>query len=290
MPLEQTAKVNGLIKEAHKRGLIPDPKHIEKTLAGSDKVSLPKQHIPEGFEAIDAVPDWANPTTATSRVQRIRSANLKHALRIKGTNHVFTSDIQLSKPALESLVSDYKVAIGAIGRKFPDGVNMHIPSGSNGYSPRNARGWTWESPGLRSFFIRPGLARNADEQRYQADNKSYRERQEKIAAAGFASAGLSKPANVHSWSMPANEKNGRAYTMVHEMGHILDHMNNHTGGRFGVMSIKHDHGVWQRNKLDLSAYGRTSAVEGYAEAAAQYFLGGKGSNKAADDYAKTFGW
>jgi hypothetical protein len=282
-----TKSIKGIIRE-HLEGK-PDTPAINETLK--------TQTVPKGFEPLSQIPDWAGDDVKWS-VRR-----LQHALKLTGTEHIITSSTKLTNKQLEDLVSDYRRSMDVMGHMFPNGVAMHIP-GSGDRIPRRARGWVEMSRGKhRVFKIRPALARNAKEDEHYDLAKRYREKQNTIAAnrnkyTGFGGTKgqelLDPNSPSQGWTMPISEVRGnaRAYTMVHEMGHILDDMNGDTGGPMAAFGggRSGSAGVWKTLKKDLSRYGQSSAVEGYAEAAAQFFLGGKGTNSAADQYARVFGW
>lgn len=72
------------------------------------------------------------------------------------------------------------------------------------------------------------------------------------------------------------------YHLAHEYGHALSYQLGHTGAA---------HGARDRFEQDLSPYGRSDKMEGYAEAFAEYFLSaGLSDNPAAQGYAAQFGW
>jgi hypothetical protein len=97
--------------------------------------------------------------------------------------------------------------------------------------------------------------------------------------------------------MPANrEVAGRRWVLTHELGHVIDGQNQHTwerqnwGGFAGsetrgdVTELSHEH------RANFGNYGRKNNAEAYAEAWAQWQHAGPGTNKAADAFAKRFGW
>lgn len=76
----------------------------------------------------------------------------------------------------------------------------------------------------------------------------------------------------------------RQWTIAHELGHIMDHGHDHTD------DARPAGAVWRKNKAGLSRYGQTHRAEGYAEAWAQWTVGGPGSDPVADAYAREYGW
>lgn len=92
----------------------------------------------------------------------------------------------------------------------------------------------------------------------------------------------------------------RRYTIAHELGHIFDHLHDHTEKRPAGLTkqgvpFNHkpdaDERMWAAQHYPKqSVYGRSSFHEGYAEAFAQWVLGGMKSSEVADAYAKRYGW
>jgi hypothetical protein len=96
------------------------------------------------------------------------------------------------------------------------------------------------------------------------------------------------------------------YTLTHELGHITDFQNrdseggnvNHVGTHFGEIDFH------RSQKENLSGYGKSKLLEGYAEAFAQHHLGNhrdssmqasptparQGHRLSAEAYAKRYGW
>lgn len=100
----------------------------------------------------------------------------------------------------------------------------------------------------------------------------------------------------------------RKYVVTHELGHILDNAHHHTRtpGTFTPSGIQLPDVVVEASQElfkrfaptrfaggkpdELSKYGCSSIGEGYAEAFAQWTLGGPGSSPVADAYAEVYGW
>jgi hypothetical protein len=258
---------------------------------------LADQHVPKGTEPITEIPLWAGHFGH-------RKTGVKHAVKISGTNHIIMSRTELTNKQLDNLTRDYQKAMIATGHMYPEGVALYVPDAKTERIPQRAHGWVQMDNGkTRVFSLRPSIARNDNAAKIVANNKAFRDRNYTAAQnmnkytrhAGTKGQEL-KPKSAPIWghTMPASEKvetSGRIYTMIHELGHVHDNIHNHTGGTFGAMQGKPD-GVWKVSKADgsMSRYGTTNQQEGYAEAFAQYFLGGKGSNKASDRYARVYSW
>lgn len=269
------------------------------------KVDLPNQHIPKGYEALTHVPEWAD-NGGNYRSQRVITANLQHAIGIPGTNHVFISDVKMTKDQLESSLADFKTATEATGHLFPGGIAVHVPSANNGKYGKE-RGWVYQNPNKRVFYMRPSVMKdigaysNAETYRRHIADKKKRDEQA-VVAATWKRPQWAQPKNpdapaadiYRGFSMPAatseGGKNHRLYTMIHEIGHVYDAKMSHLGDRLGRGATVQGDGVFKVHRNNLSVYGRTSEKEGYAESFAQFYLGGKGSNAAADAYARVFGW
>lgn len=110
---------------------------------------------------------------------------------------------------------------------------------------------------------------------------------------------LDPPQNI-DWSqfMAAAQDVGlRKWVITHELGHVLDSIHTHTRpvtrDHFRLIKDKVSKDAIQLFKTwrkDLSRYGQTNTLESYAEAFAQWVLGGPGSSPVADAYARRYGW
>lgn len=76
----------------------------------------------------------------------------------------------------------------------------------------------------------------------------------------------------------------RQWILAHELGHIIDHGHGHTHDGKAAGSL------FRKLKAGLSRYGKSHRSEGYAEAWAQWLIGGPGSSPVADAYAREYGW
>jgi hypothetical protein len=272
---------------------------------------LKTQKVPRGYEPAPNIPTWM--TEGANGSQAIKAQNLHHAIRIKGTDYIMTSETPLSEKQLESVAHDFNRAVVAAGHMFPEGVAMHIPTTQDWPGAmRSAHGYVQMSEGKRRvFYLRPSRAKNLNETKYHEKHKLYREQKYKrhlelVASrkkhglpswnAAPASGAVAPTEEVRKddvkfgWSMPIAEIKGneRVYIMVHEMGHNYDDTQGHTGKQ---MDLGHRSGdTWKTLKPGLSVYGKSNRQEGYAEAFAQYHLGGRRSNQTADKYARIYGW
>lgn len=83
------------------------------------------------------------------------------------------------------------------------------------------------------------------------------------------------------------------FTLVHELGHVVDGQHAHTRPGLPQGNLNHDYTNVEFHRTTTRAgttYAKDSPAEGYAEAFAQWTLGGKGSSAIADSYAERFGW
>jgi hypothetical protein len=83
----------------------------------------------------------------------------------------------------------------------------------------------------------------------------------------------------------------RRDVIMHEMGHVVDHSNEHLpkGPAFGTTDAEYN--FWRDVFLGEDwVYAKQSPAEGYAEAFFQYQVGGAGSSPVSDAYAARFGW
>jgi hypothetical protein len=99
-------------------------------------------------------------------------------------------------------------------------------------------------------------------------------------------------AGKDSFMAAAKSVGTRRYTITHELGHVVDNMqeSNRTD-RAGMFHEGVQH--FQANRKNMSTYGSHSITEGYAEAFAQHQLGADyhGRHHAiANEYARIYGW
>jgi hypothetical protein len=279
----------------------------EKDPAITNNSTLQKQRVPDGWEPITSIPDWATAGTAgrpdmprlrPPHKERINPETLSHAIRLKGTNHILTSEVKLTEAQLDRAAKHYAEATAAIGHQMPDGVAMHIPSASN-FGSAKTRGFMRMSEGTRrTFYMSPRVIKQDDaaieklrENRQFTRNWNFGSAKARAKANGLPEPDINDP--QFGWSMPAADKyDSTVYTMVHEMVHILDDMKSHTGdrGQASRVNATKAREFHKRVKPKLSEYGRSKVVEGYAEAGAQWFLAGPGTSDAADEYANEYGW
>ena len=98
-----------------------------------------------------------------------------------------------------------------------------------------------------------------------------------------ASSALAEIKDFGSWFMPAaSATNENLYTIMHELGHTVDSLNNE--GVKGKVRSK----LIRKYKEFFSRYGRKSQSESYAEVFAQWALGEQ--TPVTEAYAKAFGW
>jgi hypothetical protein len=95
--------------------------------------------------------------------------------------------------------------------------------------------------------------------------------------------------------MPASTKGQdvQEYTLVHELGHVIDGQHRHTRPQLAEGNFNHDYSNVQFHRTTTrgaGAYAQDNPAEGYAEAFAQHTLGGTGSHPVAASYAERFGW
>jgi hypothetical protein len=90
----------------------------------------------------------------------------------------------------------------------------------------------------------------------------------------------------------AEDVHGLDYTLTHELGHTHDAINNSIfmgrGKENQILRTNDD--FFHANRTGNSGYGQTNHFEAYAEAYAQWVLGGPGSSEVADAYAAQYGW
>lgn len=98
-----------------------------------------------------------------------------------------------------------------------------------------------------------------------------------------ASSSLADIKDFGSWFMPAaSATNENLYTIMHELGHTVDHIDN------DALRGKTRSKLIRKYKDLFSRYGRSKQTESYAEVFAQWALGEQ--NPVTEAYAKAFGW
>ncbi|GAB3080957.1 hypothetical protein GCM10027053_51820 [Intrasporangium mesophilum] len=148
-------------------------------------------------------------------------------------------------------------------------LTIRVPSGDRHL--RNAYGYVWKGDNTR-VHISPKVADGTEKPNVYGLNATYK--------------------------MPALAQQGMTqalYTLVHELGHVVD--NDHTHTFHGAGSGMSRHGDTtdahkfhnSQKKEGLSRYGQSKVAEGYAEAYAQRRLG-TAANSAAEEYARRYGW
>jgi hypothetical protein len=112
------------------------------------------------------------------------------------------------------------------------------------------------------------------------------------ARASTLSQPITTPFNRGFYQTADRTVSTRDYTIAHEWGHLVDRVNIATGSSKSVSPYKKKHVfVWTDNKAAMSQYGQTDALEGYAEAFADFWTSaGRSKNSATQAYAKLFGW
>jgi hypothetical protein len=210
----------------------------------------------------------------------INAVKVKRAY-VKGNKRVLI-ETDLTNAQTEAFLGHVDKAFALTQKQTGHAITIHVPTGDRVFGRRGGfvGGYVYRGDSTR-VHINPAHARG--------------EHAEQTSHGGHFSDAAR---NVH----PA------LYALVHELGHTTDFKNGHThettsftanGQVHNHPSVKSSEHTFYRDNLgDVSRYGKTKAVEAYAESFAQYHLRGQGpggldaagNNKAADNYAARYKW
>lgn len=191
----------------------------------------------------------------------------------KSGNHTVHIETSMTKDQTQNFLADIATTVKR-GSLQNEPVVFHVPSGDKHFrTTRRGTVGGYVRQGQNTVFVNPKIATGENE------------------------AGT----KMSSHLMPALKQpdvTAKQYVIGHELGHIIDHARHHTrlapagtlGHRFVGEANPRAVALKKENNEALSTYGKTSVVESYAEAFAQWIHGGPGSSSVADAYAKEFGW
>lgn len=185
--------------------------------------------------------------------------------------HTLISEVALTKAQAQALLKD---AGDVLDRATPmtagRGVLIRVPAKDRLFGPKSGT-LGYVRDGVDTIHLNPRLVRGSLAERIDFATQS----------------GHFMPAAVSSTHL--------AYTLAHEMGHVIDFIHRHTRsldvdsqGRRRIAHIPKAGSFWKARKPDLSKYGKTNTQEGYAEAFAHWLLDGGQGN--ALDYVREYGW
>lgn len=185
-------------------------------------------------------------------------------------NQTVTIETTMTDEVAAALLDDISDVLARAGDQLASrSITFHVPANDRHFSSTKSITGGYVTDGTSTVFLNPRVASGALDD---------------VTTASL---------------MPAFEGVGfRKYTITHELGHVLDHTHTHTrphvhnhAGRLITSRISDDAKQLAKEvRKDLSTYGKSNVVESYAEAFAQWVLGGPGSSPAADAYARRYGW
>lgn len=193
---------------------------------------------------------------------------VKHKFR--NGDRTVTSEVALTKAQRQSVLDAFDDSLRGLPERIRDeAVDLFIPSGDPTFAGRNAAGG-YVVRGTRRIQLAPALAK-----------------------------GRQWPSGS-GWHAPySGTVDTLRGTISHEMGHVVDNILDSTYERHGPKPSESTFwtaqfdgvvGKSRRHKADAWQYARTNPAEGYAEAFAQWVIGGPGSSPIADAYARRYRW
>jgi hypothetical protein len=225
------------------------------------------QHVP----AHEAIPQDGSIGGQLS-AQKIRRAY------VQGDHRVLI-ETPLTQAQTEAFLGHVDTALTAAGHHIDHPVTFHVPAGDATFRQSGRTrtlAYVYRGDTTR-VHVSPVIARG-----------------ETVGAAGDAGG---------TYMHAANDVHPTAYTLTHELGHIVDNKHQHTKAKssfaaLGREHVTHDanvdeHAFHREHRAHLSRYGGANAAEGYAEAFAQHRLGRRGSHPndvIAQEYARRYGW
>lgn len=187
--------------------------------------------------------------------------------------HQLVIETSMTRAQTAALMDDISAALDAVAEQIGKRVRFHVPSGDPKFRGTKRITGAYVTDGVDTVYLNPKLA-----------------------------AGELQQLDLAALMDAAQEAGFRRYTIFHELGHVMDnvHSHSHHHGGFTPSGIQLPRVVeqlardlfekYKNYRMPLSRYGRTNPAEAYAEAWAQWMIGGPGSNEVADAYAAAFHW
>lgn len=207
---------------------------------------------------------------------RIARQKVKQAF--KSGNNTVLIESRMSEAQTKAFLADVRAVVDRAGLAEHD-ITFRVPTGDTQFRTRSNGGivGAYVQLGVPTVHVNPKIAAGDPQV---------------IAAFGQgAHAGHFMPAGK---DFPP-----RQYTLTHELGHVLDGLQKDTyrgGGStpsgFPLPRLTDESAasLHREHRSDFSKYGTTNLQEGYAEAFSQWVIGGPGSSRLADAFARRFGW
>jgi hypothetical protein len=205
-----------------------------------------------------------------------RAAAQKAKMAFRAGDHTVVIETTMSAEHAKGLLADITNATERAAPNLKGPVKFLVPTGEK---------WTGKNGGTVGAFVHVnGTTVHINPK--VADNTHARAFQNSAEAGHFVPGAKTLPP--------------REFTILHELGHVVDNQNHHTPDP-GVNTFAHAfgggeryqpgaEGFHQEHSHGHSEYGKDSAAEGYAEAFAQWSIAGPGQHKVADTYAEQYGW
>lgn len=201
----------------------------------------------------------------------------KAAAKVKAAymsgNKMVSTEVKLTDAEMQTLLSDLEMILAKLPEHLQSrAFGVHVPAGDATFRAPSLKQSTKRGT-VGAYVLRGGT-------RVQLNPR---------VAKGLTSQ------TSGAWHMPAGANfTHQQYTLAHEIGHIIDGSHQHTmlqpPGKKQFATRRDQMKYWHDHADELSTYGRANLHEGYAEAFAQWVLGGPGSSRVADEYARRYGW
>jgi hypothetical protein len=204
--------------------------------------------------------------TGQSGLGRVQQHKVKAAYR-KGNKTVLLEH-NFTDAEKTAFLGHVDQAFAVTAQHTAHDITIHVPSGDRNMRSANAYVWSGDSSRVH---VNPRLVHNSA----KADHSEYDPGHFKMSGRKDAHPTVA--------------------TLVHELGHIVDHKHKHVKDQYNQATTDAVQIHRQAKKNGgLSGYGQTNPTEGYAEAFAHHHLnagsGIEAHNAAAAEYAATYGW
>ena len=187
---------------------------------------------------------------------RRRSAGAPRAYR--NGNKTVMVEPKLTEAQIRQLLQEFDVALGSLPPRLRrEAIELIVPSGDKMFAGSNAAGG-YVMNGGRRIHLAPAIAKGREWEK---------------------SSGWHGP-----YAATVSTLRG---TIVHELGHVVDNLNQHTRDRGAARAFHSQQVTPLQGEF---RYAHKNPQEGYAEMFAQWVIGGPGSHPVADAYARKYGW
>jgi hypothetical protein len=260
------AEAKKVAAEAEKRKLVEAEAGVAAARRAENNKALAGLPGPGGttWEAMDVpAPPPGTPLGLAENLNKV-------SYRLHAGNAEVMIQGGISQEKAKVLLANVSSAMERIGPNLPEGkrVLFNVPEGLDYFARKPSVG-AFVMAGDTTVTINPRMVSGAQWRDFEHS----------------AHAGHFTPA--------AGGQHIQEFTLVHELGHVVDGQHAHTRPGLPQGNLNHDYTNVEFHRKTTRAgttYSRENPAEGYAEAFAQWTLGGKGSSPIADAYAEKFGW